>query len=329
MSEIYKISEIRQILLEELKDYYGKPILLPYNGKFLQMVVFDKNDKGYYFSSEMIEVLRKIDFTNIPFDGVSQLAYDCSNYYGIHINPQTLATNDMCGRNFAGVTFIGGFENKLIAGSIFKGSKGALINPQSIQIVNYSHDLSDIDFADVTFEGNFEKCIITNSSFKGSGGAKINPQTIAKNSDDYHNLSGIDFADVTFEGNFEKCIITNSSFKGSKGAVINPQTIATNSNGYHDLSSVDFADVAFKGNFKNCIIKNSSFKGSNDAIINVDMLTNKCLKNCNFDSVTLTGNFDGADIEGANFEGSNYHELEKFSNNFRAKIKTLKKEGQK
>ena len=282
MSEIYKISEIRQILLEELKDYYGKPILLPYNGKFLQMVVFDKNDKGYYFSSEMIEVLRKIDFTNIPFDGVSQLAYDCSNYYGIHINPQTLATNDMCGRNFAGVTFIGGFENKLIAGSIFKGSKGALINPQSIQIVNYSHDLSDIDFADVTFEGNFEKCIIT-----------------------------------------------NSSFKGSKGAVINPQTIATNSNGYHDLSSVDFADVAFKGNFKNCIIKNSSFKGSNDAIINVDMLTNKCLKNCNFDSVTLTGNFDGADIEGANFEGSNYHELEKFSNNFRAKIKTLKKEGQK
>ena len=88
-----------------------------------------------------------------------------------------------------GVNFIGNFTDLTIIGANFRGSRGAVINPQEIsdRMLNYCV------FDSVKFIGPFDKCTIYNSSFKGSTGAVININTINGRVGDKADLTDASF----------------------------------------------------------------------------------------------------------------------------------------
>ena len=72
-------------------------------------------------------------------------------------------TNCMCD----GVTFIGEFDDASIEGCSFKGSSGAVIDPQTIKNNNfYCTNLCDVEFT-----REFSKANVMNASFEGSKNA--------------------------------------------------------------------------------------------------------------------------------------------------------------
>ena len=56
----YSVDRLRNILLEELKDYHGEPILLPYDKDFYQDYGIFVKPIDYPLSSRKIESLLEI-----------------------------------------------------------------------------------------------------------------------------------------------------------------------------------------------------------------------------------------------------------------------------
>jgi len=102
---------------------------------------------------------------------------------------EEIADLDMSYTILDGVNFIGNFTDLTIIGANFRGSRGAVINPQEIS----DGMLQYCVFSDVIFIGPFDKCTITNSSFKGSTGAVININTINGRVGDKADLTDASF----------------------------------------------------------------------------------------------------------------------------------------
>jgi len=105
----YSIDKLREILVEELsKVEIEKPILLPFDKGLLRKIIFD-DDR---FDSSLTNILFKIDFSNISFDGYN-LQDGVNNFKGskgAKIDPQTVKDKDFYRTNCADVEFIGSFD---------------------------------------------------------------------------------------------------------------------------------------------------------------------------------------------------------------------------
>jgi len=296
------IKEVRSVLLKELEKHKGKPVTLNLDDWVLKEILFDScTDKnGYFFAREFlennktIELLKKIDFSNVSFDGFifEKYRFDFNGFQGIKINPQTLGEKTLNGSKVAGIEFTGSFDEINIVNVNFEGSVGAVINPQTIK----SKCLYNTKLKGVTIEGSFDGCGIDGANFTGSVGAKINPQNIAS-----QKLVCCTFADVEFTGSFDNCKIEGSDFTGSVGAVINPQNICGKLRA--NLNSVTI--IGNEDPYENININYTNFKGAKGNLrINPQTVLRKELNSCIFAGVTFVGSFDGCSISGSNFEGS-------------------------
>ena len=125
------INSIRQLLIEELKDYEGEPIKLDLNGisgiDGLESLIFkdyvDSNKKNVKIIAFSYDVLRKLDLSNVSFDGVAIDNYDFTGLTGVKINPEKVQGKDLVNCIFNGVEFIGGFKECRISRCDFTGSK--------------------------------------------------------------------------------------------------------------------------------------------------------------------------------------------------------------
>lgn len=328
MSDVYSIKEIRKILIEELKDYDGARILLPYENEILKRIFFDKGNREYVLTPDLIDIFPKIDFRNISFEGVNVSSSDFSNLRGVFIDPKN---RDMSNSNFNGVEFTNDIGNCDITGASFKGSKNARINPETItkkrdlESDTILHDLTNVDFANVEFLSKLRYCSIKGSSFKGSKGAVISPKLM------HYDFSRVNFENVKFTGSLYNNYIVGSSFKGSKGAVIDSTSIRPTMEkepSFYDLTNVNFADVEFNVVIDNKYkIDGTSFKGSKGAIIDFDNMPVGDYETCDFTDVQFNGNIDAIDDPKIkNVISSNISISSKeFSEEFRQKIKSLKK----
>lgn len=98
----------RKEIIKELKKYRGiDKIKLPFKQSFLKLLFFD----GENFAEEIEEeILMKIDFSNVSFDGFNAKGVDFSKYTGITINLDTIKNKDISDANLDGVKIIGSFE---------------------------------------------------------------------------------------------------------------------------------------------------------------------------------------------------------------------------
>lgn len=331
-----EIEEIRNILVDELEKYEGEPILLPLEPKLLNEIIFEDyygdGFKRFYYKFKSFNLLKKIDFSNIPFTNVLLNECDLTGLKNVRIDPQIVYNNDLSNKEYNGVEFIGSFDGVICTNVDFTGSKGALINPQTIK----DKSLIRCILKDVTFIGGFDGVDIIKSDFTGSKGAvikgagsnfsytklcdalidgevrksilqctdftgaksidgdmiKLNPKKILNNS-----MVGCIFNGIRFTKEFGCCRIINCDFRGSVDAVINPSL-------EKNMSGCIFEGVYFSNNLDYVNIVNSDFTGSKCAVINPQKIFHKNLSHCIFNDVCFVGSFDGANIVNSNFTGS-------------------------
>lgn len=146
------ITRLRDVLVEELKDKNCEPVRLPFDEEFLNELLFNGDNELKTFAETLKQILSKIDFSNVNFDGFVSCDFDFSPYCGIKLNPQRVRRKNMTNSIFKGVEFIGPFDGVEISGSDFSGSKGAKINPQTLK----AYGLCNVKCKDIEFIGNTE-----------------------------------------------------------------------------------------------------------------------------------------------------------------------------
>lgn len=266
----YKLSDnsIREILFIKSDDHYIFDLkLLPIRTKIdYSNVSFDNVDLSTFDFTGMIGVkinpqtiynknLTNTILNGVEFIGEGDIFKDVKIRWtsfkdsrGAKINPQTICDKDLTGCVLRDVVFyqsddsmniIDFFKNVGVEFASFEGSKGAIINPQTVKNKDFYHtQLSDVIIMDVfnpkQDKDLFEGVKLENTNFTGSRNVRINPQTIYKK-----NLHGCILKDVKFVGPFDKINICNCDFSGSKGAVV-------------DLSKIKVANFTLYGvNFSN------------------------------------------------------------------------------
>ena len=173
------VEEIRKVLVDELKDYEGEPVLLDIDESVLSQVIFNNYGDVKIFAPEVYSILNKINFSNVCFDNVCVSEVNFSNCVGVKLHPQTIANQDLRRSTLSGVEIIGPFDGVNIAYTNFKGSKGAIINPQTVK----DKYLVSCIFNGVEFDGPFDNCVIRYSDFTGSKGALIDQTKLRKTND--------------------------------------------------------------------------------------------------------------------------------------------------
>jgi len=267
-----EIKEVRKILVDELSKYEGVPILLPLEAHILQQLIFDRvlPVSSKEFSTDLKSVLKKIDFSNVPFNDVDLglCNFDGLNAGGdnggvitinggmIKINPKTISERKMIGCNFFGVYFTHNFNGCEIDFSNFEGSTGAVINPQKLK----NKSLVGTILSNVTFDGNFDNVRIENANFTGSTGAVINPQMIYDKS-----LINTVLDSVTFDGFFNNCKIKGANFTGSINAVINPRSVYC-----RNLTNVNLTDAIVVDNFEGLLLTTNMVMCQDENLIDED-----------------------------------------------------------
>ena len=144
---LVSFERLRRVLKEELVKYEGEPILLPYDTDFLDKLIFESLESrdAKVFSSTLIEVLDKINFSNVNFNKFYMNKFDFSSLKGVKIDPQSLYVKQMTDVICKGVTFIGSFDWVYLDNVNFEGSIGAKID--TIKVGN----LTNCKCADVEF----------------------------------------------------------------------------------------------------------------------------------------------------------------------------------
>lgn len=158
--EISKLLKLRKILVEELKKLEdGKVVLLPYPSYFLKILLFDGKEYGF----DIFSVYHKIDFSNVDFSDIRVAGKIFDRMTGVKINPQTVYNKDLSHGEYAGVEFIGPFDNVNVQGASFKGSKNAVIYPQK----TYMKNMDWTDCSDATIIGYFDNVSCDNIKLEG------------------------------------------------------------------------------------------------------------------------------------------------------------------
>jgi len=274
MDEIL-IKEIRQYLISKLEKYNRKPVLLDLESDLLSEIIFDTVRKNGSYAKVFAldeDILRKIDFSNISFDGVLVENVNFFPLTGVRLHPQKVFDKSFYNTRLCDVTILGDMESYrdvYISGADFTDALGNVtINPQIVR----NRELEDCNFKYCTFVNHFNECSITGSNFKGSEGAIIDPQTIR-----YKDLSRCDFADVEFDGSFEGCRIVETCFMKSTGALI-PYSLYTEYSTIDDFT--DFSDTTILVDDINKIDLNS-IKGFRITVLDFKAICNNLMKYIN------------------------------------------------
>lgn len=304
------IRKLRLHLVEELKEYKGKPVKLDLPIDVLEEILFDhhkgKNDDNWKdFALELnndylpCDILRKIDFTGVSFKDFRCIGLG-PGYTGIVINPQEVYRKNLSRAKLDGIIFEldeRGFNDVHFFETNFKGARlkdGSLvkINPQTID----GKSLEKCILTDVVFDGSFDEATILEADFSGSYNAIMDPQTIYGKS-----FEGTNLRNVTFINSFESANIERASFEGSINAVINPQKIYNKS-----LFGTKLRDAyLIAENMDDVKLKNTSFAGiKGNVFINPQTIYNKSMIGCNLAGIIFTGPLDKCRLMGTDFTGS-------------------------
>lgn len=232
-------------IVSDLKKYEGKPVLLELPQEELQELLFEDND----FRKEILDVITKIDFSNVSFDGFKAAGKDFSLLTGVKLNPQTVWDRDLSYSNFGCVEFTGSFDNAKVYRASFKDSIGAKINPQEV----YFKLLVGTVCENVEFIGGFKGVDIIYASFRGSENAEINLQEVAQ-------YRGTDFCDTYLTGVIDDLeTYRDSSFIGSNyEEVINFKEL---SRAEKNKLSMDELCAYYRRQRKHAVVTNQEIEG--------------------------------------------------------------------
>lgn len=285
-----KICRIREYLTSKLENYEGKPVRLEIDN--LNDILF-----GYEFPNVKksfaidLEIAKKIDMSNVSFDGVDVTGFDFTGFTGVSIDPSTLQSRDFTDTKFTGVRFTQPLSHCVLYRTDFTGSEGAFLDP-SLNSIYSGTKFSGVSFLGEIYSANLEGC-----DFTGSFNAVINlngpfPETI-------NSLIGTVLTDAIIKGAFDECFISNTNFSGAKsangrGVLINPNELIKIGNCLN-LAGCNFDGVEFTEEVFNSVnMAGANFKGSKGFVVSPSYIVEGGLNYTKLAGVT----FDLSEVEG-------------------------------
>ena len=197
------VRKARKYLIEAFDKYdFEEPIKLNVRSDILKQVLF--LNIGYYvFISDLEDVYKKIDWSNIPMDRVRVAGRDLSRYTNMKINPQTIHNKDLSNTICKGVEFIGLFDDVDITRANLSDSIDAVINPQTVK----NRDFTYGSFRGVSFTDTFDGCTIMGANFDGSINCKIDVSKVNQKM-----LTKANLGSTMLSGSFYGCNTQNTKF---------------------------------------------------------------------------------------------------------------------
>lgn len=200
------VSKARKYLIEIFSKYdFDRPVKLNVRSDILKQVLF--LNIGYYvFISDLEDVYRKIDWSNISMEKVRVAGRDLSRYTNMKINPQTIHNKDLSNTICKGVEFIGLFDGVDITRANLSDSIDAIINPQTVK----NRDFTYGSFKGVRFIDTFDGCIIMGANFTGSINCRIDVSQVSQ-----RMLTNANLGSTMLSGSFYGCNTQNTKFENA------------------------------------------------------------------------------------------------------------------
>lgn len=200
------VSKVRKYLIEVFSKYdFDRPVKLNVRSDILKQVLF--LNIGYYvFISDLEDVYKKIDWSNISMEKVRVAGRDLSRYTNMKINPQTIHNKDLSNTICKGVEFIGLFDGVDITRANLSDSIDAVINPQTVK----NRDFTYGSFKGVRFIDTFDGCIIMGANFTGSINCRIDVSQVSQ-----RMLTNANLGSTMLSGSFYGCNTQNTKFENA------------------------------------------------------------------------------------------------------------------
>ena len=299
------IDKVRQKIIEAIGSYNGI-VRLDYPDFELDKILFNySKDKTFKSFALPIEILRKIDMSNVSFDNFYADDVNFGPLTGVKIDPNKLYNKKALYLNFTGVTFLDKFRDCYVEGCRFGGSKNAVIGEGT--------ELGKLNmFRSVTFEAPITKGVLDDNDFSGSKGAVIEtgPNKVT-------SLRNCCLKDATLSGTFAKCHIAGTDFTGAHAKngdkiKLDPFDLAesrVSGQIVRNVGECRFNGVKFTGSFGpigDFAIRMADFTGSEGAVICPGSVFEKDYCYAKLSGVRFpAGSFiKDAQLEGTKFNGS-------------------------
>lgn len=112
---------IRVGLKQELENYEGKPKKFNIQSELAEEILFDIDEIGMKTFAFPLELMKKVNFEGISFDGFLAIGFDFTGFKGISIDPQKVFDKNLSYANLNGVTIINTFDDVLLVGTQSEG----------------------------------------------------------------------------------------------------------------------------------------------------------------------------------------------------------------
>lgn len=115
------IKEIRKGLRKELENYDGGTARLRVRSDIAEAILFNVNEEGIKVFALPEELMKKVNFEGISFDGFLAFGFDFSEFKGVSLDPQKVYNADLRYANLNGVTITNTFDGVLLEGTNSEG----------------------------------------------------------------------------------------------------------------------------------------------------------------------------------------------------------------
>lgn len=114
--EFEVISLIRTGLQQELEKFEGETAKLNVRSDIAEAVLFNTDEFGMKTFAFPVDLMKKINFEGISFDGFFAYGFDFTGFKGVSIDPQKVFDADLSYANLNGVTITNTFDDVTLEG---------------------------------------------------------------------------------------------------------------------------------------------------------------------------------------------------------------------
>ena len=119
------IKEIRKGLKQELERFEGESARLRVSNDIAEAILFNVDEEGKKTFAFPTELMKKVNFEGISFDGFVAIAFDFSEFKGVSLDPQKVYNADLSYAILNGVTITNTFDDVILDGV---NSEGMIYN---------------------------------------------------------------------------------------------------------------------------------------------------------------------------------------------------------
>ena len=129
------VNLVRIGLKGKLESYEGEAKKLNVRSEIAEELLFDIDENGMKSFAFPLDLMKKVNFDGISFDGFFAYGFDFTGFKGVALDPQKVFDKDLSYANLNGVTIINTFDDVTLKGV---NSEGMIYKTWEIRAKKYA-----------------------------------------------------------------------------------------------------------------------------------------------------------------------------------------------